>query len=76
MSLTTPASNHLDDRRADPALVAKLRNHEPRRFCNQVPFLEYLASEGIDISDRQAVRVLAEAGIWGSIRHQVFSATR
>lgn len=57
------------DRRADAALVAKIRSHEPQRFCNQVPFLEYLASKGIDIFDRQAVRVLAEAGIWRSIRH-------
>ena len=60
---------YLDGRHADPALVAKIRGHESRRFCNQVPFLEYLASKGIDIFDRQAVRVLAEAGVWGSIRH-------
>ncbi|WP_246801996.1 hypothetical protein [Ensifer sp. ENS06] len=63
------AFDYLDDRRADPALAAKLCSHEPRRFCNQVPFLEYLARKGIDIFNRQAVRVLAEAGIWGSIRH-------
>nr|WP_246304548.1 hypothetical protein [Ensifer sesbaniae] len=60
---------YLDGRHADPALVAKIRGHESRRFCNQVPFLEYLASKGIDIFDRQAVRVIAEAGVWGSIRH-------
>ncbi|PSS64458.1 hypothetical protein C6558_13215 [Ensifer sp. NM-2] len=63
------AFNYLDNRRADPALAAKLHSHEPRRFCNQVPFLEYLAGKGIDIFDRLTVRVLAEAGIWGSIRH-------
>ncbi|AHK47330.1 conserved hypothetical 36.1 kDa protein (plasmid) [Ensifer adhaerens OV14] len=67
--LNDAAFDYLDNRRADPALAAKLRSHEPRRFCNQVPFLEYLAGKGIDIFDRQAVRVLAEAGIWGSIRH-------
>ncbi|KRD56754.1 transposase [Ensifer sp. Root278] len=67
--LNDAAFDYLDRRRVDPALVAKIRSHEPRRFCNQVPFLEYLASKGIDIFDRQAIRVLAEAGIWGSIRH-------
>ncbi|RDL46784.1 hypothetical protein BLJAPNOD_06443 [Ensifer sp. M14] len=67
--LNDAALDYLDGRRADPALVAKIRSHEPRRFCNQVPFLEYLADKGIDIFDRQAVRVLAEDGIWGSIRH-------
>nr|WP_240545240.1 transposase [Sinorhizobium fredii] len=67
--LNDAAFDYLDGRRADPALVAKIRSHEPRRFCDQVPFLEYLAGKGIDIFDRQAVRVLAEAGIWGSIRH-------
>ncbi|PSS64573.1 hypothetical protein C6558_13395 [Ensifer sp. NM-2] len=67
--LNDAAFDYLDNRRADPALAAKLRSHETRRFSNQVPFLEYLAGKGIDIFDRQAVRVLAEAGIWGSIRH-------
>ncbi len=49
--------------------MVKIRGHEPQRLCNQVPFLEYMAGKGIDIFDRQAVRMLAEAGIWGSIRH-------
>ncbi|WP_234820192.1 MULTISPECIES: hypothetical protein [Sinorhizobium] len=64
--LNEAAFDYLDGRRADPVLVAKIRGHEPRRFCDQVPFLEYLAGKGIDIFDRQAVGVLAEAGIWGS----------
>ncbi|WFU13319.1 transposase (plasmid) [Rhizobium sp. CB3090] len=32
-------------------------------------FLEYLAGKGIDIFDRQGIGVLAEAGLWGSLRH-------
>ncbi|MFK3968541.1 hypothetical protein ACI2KT_33810 [Ensifer adhaerens] len=67
--LNEAAFNYLDNRRADEALVVKIRGHEPQRLCNQVPFLEYMAGKGIDIFDRQAVRMLAEAGIWGSIRH-------
>nr|WP_018857964.1 transposase [Rhizobium sp. 42MFCr.1] len=42
---------------------------EPRRFANQVPFLAYLAENGIDIFDRNIIRPFAEAGIWGAIRH-------
>jgi hypothetical protein len=34
-----------------------------------VPFLEHLAGMGIDILDRQEIGTLAEAGLWGSIRH-------
>ncbi|ASY74378.1 Mobile element protein (plasmid) [Sinorhizobium fredii CCBAU 83666] len=48
-ALNDAAFDYLDRRRVDPALVAKIRSHEPRRFCNQVPFLEYLANKGIDI---------------------------
>nr|WP_234906428.1 transposase [Rhizobium rhizogenes] len=61
--------DYLDSPKADPALVAKLRSLEPQRFCNQVPLLEHLAHKGIDIFDRDTMRVLGEAGIWGSIRH-------
>ncbi|MGO8048182.1 hypothetical protein ACC713_35670, partial [Rhizobium johnstonii] len=52
-----------------PALLARLKTCEPRRFPNQVPFLEYLAANGIDIFDKDIIRPFAEAGIWGAIRH-------
>ncbi|WP_349963014.1 transposase [Rhizobium sp. ZPR3] len=67
--LNAAAFDYSAERRADPMLVARLRTIEPQRFCNEVPFLEYLAGKSIDIFDRQVVGVLAEAGIWGSIRH-------
>ena len=67
--LNDAAFDYLDRRRADPALDGQAADHEPQRFCDQVPFLEHLAGKGIDIFDRQAIRVLAEAGLWGSIRH-------
>ncbi|WP_412475041.1 IS66 family transposase (plasmid) [Rhizobium sp. WW22] len=31
--------------------------------------MEYLARRGVDIFDRQGIGVLAEAGLWGCIRH-------
>jgi len=54
---------------AHPTLLARLKTCEPRRFANQVPFLEYLAANGIDIFDQEIIRPFAEAGIWGAIRH-------
>jgi len=59
----------LEDRQVDPALLARLMTREPRRFANQVPFLEYLAANGVDIFDKDIVRPFAEAGIRGAIRH-------
>ncbi|MBZ9603348.1 IS66 family transposase [Phyllobacterium chamaecytisi] len=67
--LNDAAFDYLEDRRGDPSLIARLRTVEPQRFCNQVPFLEHLAHKGIDIFDRDMIRVLGEAGSWGSIRH-------
>ena len=68
--LNDAAFAYLDHRHGmDPALVARLRTRQPLRFSNQVPFLQYLASKGIDIFDKDAIRVIAETGIWGAIRH-------
>lgn len=67
--LNDAAFTFLQDRQVDPALLARLNTREPRRFANQVPFLEYLAQNGIDIFDRDIIRPFAEAGIWGAIRH-------
>jgi hypothetical protein len=67
--LNDAAFDYLQERRIDPALLARLKRREPQRFVNQVPFLEHLAANGIDIFDKELIRPLAEAGIWGAIRH-------
>ena len=67
--LNEAAFTFLEDRQVDPALLARLNTREPRQFANQVPFLEYLAEQGIDIFDRDMLRPFAEAGVWGAIRH-------
>lgn len=67
--LNDAAFTFLEDRQVDPALLARLNTRQPRRFANQIPFLEYLAANGIDIFDKEIIRPFAEAGIWGAIRH-------
>ncbi|MEK1891339.1 MAG: transposase [Phyllobacterium sp.] len=68
--LNDAALNYLEEHGADLSLIARLRRGEPQRFANQVPFLEYLAQQGIDIlADNTVVRALSEAGLWGAIRH-------
>ncbi|MHC2483336.1 hypothetical protein [Rhizobium leguminosarum] len=65
--LNDAAFTFLETRQVDPALLAHLKTCEPRRFANQVPFLEYLAANGIDIFDKDIMRPFAEAGIWGAV---------
>lgn len=67
--LNDAAFDYLQDRRLDPVLLARLRTRDAKRFTNQVPFLEHLAAHGVDIFDKEIIRSLAEAGIWGAIRH-------
>jgi hypothetical protein len=67
--LNDAAFDFLRERRADPVLLSRLWRREPQRFTNQVPFLEHLAAHGVDIFDKEMIRPLAEAGIWGAIRH-------
>lgn len=68
--LNDAAFDYLDQRYGtDPSLLARLRTRASRLFANQVPFLHYLANKGIDIFDTEKIRPLAEAGIWGAIRH-------
>ena len=68
--LNDAALDYLDQRYGkDPALVAGMRTRTPQHFCNEVPFLHYLAGKGIDIFDKETIRPLAGAGIWGAIRH-------
>lgn len=67
--LNDAALAYLEQRKVDPALLARLRMREPGLFASQVPFLEYLAGKGIDIFDKPLIRTLGEAGMWGTIRH-------
>ena len=53
----------------DPTVIARLRALPPQRFCNRILFLEHLAHKGVDIFDKDTVRVVAEAGISGSIHY-------
>ena len=67
--LNDAAFDYLKERRGDPVVVPGLRTFEPQHFCNQVPFMTHLAGKGVDIFDRQDIGTLAEAGLWGAIRH-------
>ena len=68
--LNDAASDYLKTRHGvDPTVIARLQTRTPQRFSNQVPFLEHLAQKGVDIFDKDMVRAVAEAGIWGSVRH-------
>ena len=67
--LNDAAFEYLEERHGVPPLPAGLRSFEPQHFCNQVPFMTHLAGKGVDIFDKQAVGLLAEAGLWGAIRH-------
>lgn len=67
--LNDAAFDYLKERRGEPVVAAGLRTFESQRFCNQVPFMAHLADKGVDIFDRQEIGTLAEAALWGSIRH-------
>nr|WP_234827454.1 hypothetical protein [Sinorhizobium meliloti] len=61
--------NWLKAQGVEHAIMARLKTNPPAVFTDQIAFLEYLASKGIDILDRQLLRPVAEAAIWGAIRH-------
>ena len=61
--LNDAAFDYLLVRKADPTLIARLRTHQPKRFPNQVPFLEYLVSNGVDIFGNNTLRMFGEAGL-------------
>jgi hypothetical protein len=67
--LNDEAMNWLKAQGAEQAIMAKLKTYSPAIFVDQIAFLEHLAGKGIDIFDRQLVRLLAEAAVWGAIRH-------
>lgn len=63
------AFDYLLERKADPALITRLRRSKLRYFPNEVPFLEHLMRNGVEYSDKDALRIVSEAGIWGTIRY-------
>lgn len=63
------AFDYLLERRSDPALIARLRRCKLRYFPNEVPFLEHLMRNGVEHSDKGALRIVSEAGVWGTIRY-------
>ena len=67
--LNDAAFEHLERCKANPALVARLETRAPQLFPNQLQFLRHLVGQRIDIFDKPLLRMLGEAGIWGSIRH-------
>ncbi|RVM75448.1 transposase [Sinorhizobium meliloti] len=67
--LNDEAMNWLKAQGVEHAIMARLKTNPPAVFTDQIAFLEYLASKGIDILDRQLLRPVAEAAIWGAIRH-------
>jgi len=67
--LNDAALAYLEQRKVDPALVTGLGSREPQLFASQAQFLEHLADKGIDVFDRPLMRLVGEAGIWGTIRH-------
>ncbi|KAB1087166.1 transposase [Neorhizobium galegae] len=67
--LNDAAFDYLEGRHGGSPLIDGLRNVELQRFCNQVPFMTHLAGKGVDIFDKQAIGLAAEAGLWGAIRH-------
>jgi len=67
--LNDAAFAYLERCKADPALVAKLETREPQFLANQLQLLKHLVGRKIDIFDKPLIRMLGEAGIWGSIRH-------
>lgn len=67
--LNDEAMNWLQTQGAEQALMGKLQSRSSIIFADQVAFLEYLTGRGIDIFDRQLMRLLTEAGSWGAIRH-------
>ncbi|MET3615846.1 hypothetical protein ABID16_004193 [Rhizobium aquaticum] len=70
-ALNQAALDYLQERHGvDSAVIARLRTRRPLHFAKQVPFLEHLAARGIDIFNKQIVRLLAEAAIFGAIRHR------
>jgi hypothetical protein len=67
--LNDAAFDYLEGRLADAALRKGLRTSASQRFASSTAFVEYLAGRGIDIFDKATIRILSEAGLWGTIRH-------
>jgi len=65
--LNDAALDYLLERKADPALIARLRRSKLRCFPNELPFPEHLMRNGVEPSDKDADRIVSEAGISGTI---------
>jgi len=52
--------NWLKAQGVEPAIMTTLNTNAPAVFTDQVAFLEHLASKGIDILDRQLLRLSAK----------------
>ncbi len=63
--LNDEAMNWLKAQGVEHAIMTKLQINRPAIFADQAAFLEHLVSKGIDILDRQLLRPVAEAAIWG-----------
>ncbi len=67
--LSDAALDYLQARNVDPAIIARLRPRKAQHFPNQVPFLEHLLRNVVDIFDNNTLRMFGEAGLWGAIRY-------
>ncbi|MFK4822896.1 transposase [Ochrobactrum quorumnocens] len=67
--LSDAALDYLQARNVDPAIIARLRPRKAQHFPNQVPFLEHLLRNGVDIFENNTLRMFGEAGLWGAIRY-------
>jgi hypothetical protein len=67
--LNDAACDYLLQRKADPALITRLRRHGSRYFQNEMPFLRHLMRNGITPADKDVLRIVSEAGLWRTIRY-------
>jgi hypothetical protein len=67
--LNEAAYDYLQQRKADPALIACLRRHGSQYFQNEMPFLRHLMRNGITPADKDVLRIVSEAGLLGTIRY-------
>jgi hypothetical protein len=62
-------------RQIDPSLIETLAVHPQKILASHIDWLDHLARRGIDILDRERLRALSEAALWGAIRHHGLMGT-
>ncbi|WP_036567917.1 IS66 family transposase [Brucella rhizosphaerae] len=67
--LNDAAYDYLQQRKIDPTLIARLRRQGSRYFQNKMPFLRHLMRNGMTPTDKDALQIVSEAGLWGTIRY-------